>query len=134
MYADLIFPSYKKVMDAFGLVSYGCCEATHGIWDNCLSDIEHLRKVSISPWCDEEFMGERLRGTGVTYLRKPPATILGMDTPVLDEEATLDCFRKTARAARDCKLEIIQRDVYMIGSSAEKVKRFVELARIGLES
>ena len=134
MYKELVFPYYKKVMDCFGLVSYGCCEATHPIWDDCLSTIGHLRKVSISPWCDEEFMGERLRGTGVTFLRKPPATILGMNTPELDEQATLDCFRKTGRAARGCKLEIIQRDVYTVGGSAEKVRRFVELARIGLES
>ena len=133
MYKDLVFPYYKKVMDHFGLISYGCCEASHPIWDNCLSGIDHLRKVSISPWCDEEFMGERLQGTGVTFLRKPPATILGMDTPILDEQATLDCFRKTGKAARGCKIEIIQRDVYMVGSSAQKVKRFVELARQGLE-
>jgi hypothetical protein len=55
-----------------------------------------------------------------------------MDTPVLDEEATLECFRKTAKAAKGCKLEIAQRDVYMVGHSPEKVRRFVELARKGL--
>ena len=125
MYRDLVFPYYKKVMDHFGLVSYGCCEATHPIWDDCLSTLPHLRKVSISPWCDEEFMGERLQGTGVTFLRKPPATILGMNTPILDEAETLACFRKTGKAARGCKLEIIQRDVYTVGGNPEKVKRFV---------
>lgn len=132
MYKELVWPYYKELMSHFGLSSYGCCEASHPIWDNCLSELENLRKVSISPWCDEEFMGERLRGTGITFLRKPPATILGMDTPVLDEEATLNCFRKTAKAARGCKLEIAQRDVYMVGNSPEKVRRFVELARQGL--
>jgi len=133
MYRDLVFPHYKRVMDHFGLISYGCCEATHPIWDDCLSKLPHLRKVSISPWCDEEIMGEKLQGTGVTFLRKPPATILGMNTPNLDEEATLACFRKTGKAAKGCKMEIIQRDVYTVGGSPEKVKRFVELARIGLE-
>ncbi|MBR6667416.1 MAG: hypothetical protein IKL25_03535 [Clostridia bacterium] len=133
MYRDLVFPHYKRVMDRFGLISYGCCEATHPIWDDCLSKLPHLRKVSISPWCNEEFMGERLLNTGVTYLRKPPATILGMNTPVLDEEATLACFRKTAKAAKGCKLEIAQRDVYTVGNNPDKVKRFVQLARIGLE-
>ncbi len=134
MYHDLVFPYYKKVMDHFGLISYGCCEASHPIWDNCLSTIDTLRKVSISPWCDEEFMGERLQGTGVTFLRKPPATILGMDSPNLDEDATLACFRKTGKAAKGCKIEIIQRDVYQIGGNPDKVKRFVQLARKGLES
>ena len=133
MYRDLVFPHYKRVMDEFGLISYGCCEATHPIWDECLSKLPHLRKVSISPWCNEEFMGERLQGTGVTFLRKPPATILGMNTPDLDEAETLACFRKTGKAAKGCKIEIIQRDVYTVGSNPEKVRRFVELARIGLE-
>lgn len=132
MYADLIFPYYRQLMEKFGLVSYGCCEATHPIWDNCLSTLPNLRKVSISPWCDEESMGERLRGTGITFLRKPPATLLGMDGP-LDEQATLDCFRKTARAAKGCKLEIAQRDVYRIGPDPAKVRRYVQLARQGLE-
>ncbi len=134
MYRDLVFPAYAKVMSHFGLVSYGCCEASHPIWDDCLSKVPNLRKVSISPWCDEAFMGERLQGTGITFLRKPPATLLGMDTPNLDEEAVLDCFRQTARAARGCKLEIAQRDVYMVGGSAQKVRRYVQLARKGLEA
>lgn len=133
MYRDLVFPAYAKVMSHFGLVSYGCCEASHPIWDDCLSKVPNLRKVSISPWCDEAFMGERLQNTGITFLRKPPATLLGMDTPELDEEAVLNCFRKTAQAARGCKLEIAQRDVYMVGGSAQKVRRYVELARKGLE-
>ncbi len=133
MYRDLVFPAYAKVMSHFGLVSYGCCEASHPIWDDCLSKVKNLRKVSISPWCDEEFMGERLQGTNVTFLRKPPATLLGMDTPELDEDAVLSCFCKTAQAAKGCKLEIAQRDVYMVGGSAEKVRRYVQLARKGLE-
>jgi len=133
MFRDLVFPYYKKVMDCFGLVSYGCCEPVHSIWDDCLSNVSNLRKVSISPWCDEAFMGERLRGTGITYLRKPPATLLGMNTPSMDEDAVLGCFRKTAQAASGCKLELIQRDVYMIGPDPAKVKRYVELARQAMD-
>ena len=41
---------------------------------------------------------------------------------------------QTGKAAKGCKIENIQRDVYMVGSSAAKVKRFVELARKGLEN
>ena len=133
MFAELVFPYYRKVMAHFGLISYGCCEAVHAIWDDCLSSIQHLRKVSVSPWCDEAFMGERLRGTGITYLRKPPATLLGMNTPALDEGAVLACFRKTAECASGCKVELIQRDVYMIGPDPAKVKRYVQLARQGMD-
>lgn len=132
MYEDLVFPAYRKLMALCGRLSYGCCEATHPIWEGALSHLTNLRKVSISPWCDEDFMGEALRGTGITYLRKPPATLLGMETP-LDEDAVTACFRKTAGAARGCKLEIAQRDVYRIGKDVGKVRRYVELASRALE-
>ena len=42
MYAELVFPSYQKIMAEFGRVSYGCCEAVDPIWENCLSIIPHL--------------------------------------------------------------------------------------------
>ena len=132
MYEELVFPAYRKLMEICGLVSYGCCEATYPIWEGALSTIPNLRKVSISPWCDEARMGEALWGTGITYLRKPPATLLGMETP-LDEDAVTACFRRTAEAARGCKLEIAQRDVYRIGADVGKVRRYVELARRALE-
>lgn len=128
MYGEMIFPYYKKVMDCYGLVSYGCCEAVHAIWDDYLSTVENLGKVSISPWCNEEFMGQRLQGKEITYLRKPDPTLIGV-TGTLDEDSVRKHFRKTVQAAKDCTLEIVQRDVYQIHNSFEKVKRYVELIR-----
>lgn len=132
MYRELVFPYYKELFSCFGLASYGCCEATHAIWDDCLSTLPNLRKVSISPWCNEEMMGERLKNTDITYLRKPPATLLGVNE-TLDEDAVLSCMRKTARAARGCRLEFIQRDVYTVHHNPEKVKRYVQLIRQAAE-
>ena len=128
LYAEIVFPYYQEIMSRFGLVSYGCCEATHPIWDGCLSKIPNLRKLSVSPWCDEEAIGERLRGTNVAYLRKPPATLLGVGSE-LDEQAVRDCFALTRRAAQGCSLEIIQRDVYQINNTPDKVRRYVSLIR-----
>ena len=42
-------------------------------------------------------------------------------------------FRKTARAASGCKLEIAQRDVYHINNTPDKVKQYVRLIRESLE-
>ncbi len=128
MYGEFIFPYYKKVLDCYGRVSYGCCEAVHAIWDDYLSTLPHLGRVSISPWCDEEFMGQRLRGKEITYLRKPDPTLIGVGS-VLDEDAVRGHFRKTVRAAEGCTLEIVQRDVYQIHNTYEKVRRYVELIR-----
>ena len=70
MYEEFIFPCYKKISSQYGILSYGCCEPVHPIWDNCISKLENLRKVFISPWCDEQFMGERLRGGKVSEKAK----------------------------------------------------------------
>lgn len=130
MFASLVFPAYARLMRRFGLVSYGCCEAISGIWTDCLSTLSNIRKVSISPWCDEAYMGDALRDRRAVYLRKPSPNLLGVGER-LDEDAVRAHFAKTAACARGCKLEIAQRDVYRVGTW-EKVRRYVALAREGL--
>ncbi len=133
MYGEFVFPYYEKVSKRFGLYSYGCCEAVDPFWDRCLSKAENLRKLSISPWCNEEKMGEALRDRKIVYLRKPSPNLLGVGSE-LDEEAVREHFTRTARAASGCRLEIAQRDVYHINSTPEKVKRYVQLIRETLEN
>lgn len=128
MFEELVFPCYEKIGSQFGLLSYGCCEPVNRVWDNCISKFKNLRKVSISPWADEEFMGERLRGSGIIYHRKPEANFLGVGTQ-LDEEALRAHIRKTLHAARGCKLEITQRDVYTINNNPEKGRRYIQILR-----
>lgn len=128
MYEEFIFPCYQKIASQFGLLSYGCCEPVDPIWDNCISKLDNLRKVSISPWCKEEFMGERLRGSKVIYHRKPSPNFLGVGA-VLDESGLRSHIRKSLQAARGCKMEITQRDVYTIHHDVEKARRYVDIIR-----
>ncbi len=128
MYAELVFPSYEKLMGMFGRVSYGCCEAVHALWEPCLKRIRNLGKVSISPWCDETIMGNALRGTDIVFLRKPTPNLLGVGE-VLPEDEVRRHLMETGTAARGCKLEISQRDVYRINGPADKVRRYVEIIR-----
>lgn len=128
MYEEFIFPCYEKISENFGLLSYGCCEPTHPIWDSCLSKLKNLRKISISPWCDEEFMGERLKGSRVIFHRKPSPNFLGVGS-VLDEDAFRAHIRKSVLAAKGCKMEITQRDVYTINHDLKKARRYVEIIR-----
>lgn len=128
MYGEFIFPCYKKIAKEFGLLSYGCCEPVNSIWDDYLATLSNLRKVSISPWCDETFMGERLAGKKVVYHRKPSPNFLGVDV-TLDEEAVRAHIKRTVEAARGCQLEFAQRDVYTIHNNPEKVKRYVQIIR-----
>lgn len=132
MYEEFVFPYYEKVSERFGLYSYGCCEAVDPFWDRCLSKAKNLRKLSISPWCNEEKMGEILKDRKTVYLRKPSPNLLGVGSE-LEEDAVREHFCRTAKAASGCKLEIAQRDVYHINNTPEKVKRYVQLIRETLE-
>ncbi|GHU72590.1 hypothetical protein AGMMS49992_08880 [Clostridia bacterium] len=128
MYSEFVTPNYKKVSDMFGLLSYGCCESVHAIWKDGVDQYKNLRKLSISPWCDERVMGDILRGKKIVYLRKPTPNLLGVGT-TLDEDAVRAHLKETAIASRGCLLEISQRDVYKIGQGSEKVRRYVQLIR-----
>jgi hypothetical protein len=128
MFRELVFPAYSKITQQYGLLSYGCCEPVHRIWDSCLSHLPNLRKISISPWCDEEFMGERLSSTNIIYHRKPDATFLGVGS-VLDEDSFRANIRKTLDCAKDCTIEFTQRDVYTVNHDVSKVKRCVEIIK-----
>ena len=128
MYAELIFPCYRRIAEAYGLLSYGCCEPVHAIWDDCLSTLDNLRRVSISPWCDEAQMGEALRGRRVVYHRKPSPNYLSLPGPI-DEPALAAHIDATLEAARGCTLEFTQRDVYTLGGDESKARRYIEILR-----
>lgn len=128
VYKEVFFPAYERMAALFGLVYYGCCEPVHGIWDSCLSSLSNLRKVSISPWCDEEAMGAALRGGKIIYSRKPTPGFLGVEG-AYDEAAYTEHIKKTLKTAEGCPLEIIHRDIYTLSSDTAKIGRAVKLIR-----
>lgn len=128
MFGEFIFPCYRRIAEQFGLLSYGCCEPVHPIWDDYISTLSNLRKVSISPWCDESSMGERLQGSHIIYHRKPSPNFLGVGS-ALDEDALRAHINDTLLAARGCTLEFSQRDVYTLGGQPQKARRYIEILR-----
>ena len=129
MFREFILPYQKRLAREFGLVYYGCCEKASKFWDNGIDQIENVRKVSISPWCDERFMGERLAGSKVIYSRKPrDYYYLGVQSE-FDEDAFRENIRQTAEASRGCKTEYIIRDILSLHGNVRKIKRAVEIIR-----
>ena len=128
MYHEFIAPYFSRMAEEFGLVYYGCCEPVEMYWDQDISKYPHLRKVSISPWCNEEFMSERLSGGKVIYSRKPSPNFIGVQKE-FDEDAFRKYIRHTAELTKDCKTEFIFRDIYTLHGNLDKVKRAVEIVR-----
>ena len=128
MFDEFFFTYIKEVAGRFGLYSYGCCEPVHTLWEPCLSRMKTLRKISVSPWCDEEYMGEALRGKKIVYHRKPFSNFFSVD-PVFDEAAFLKHMEKTVKAARGCPLEVTFRDICSVRGEPRRLTRAVELTR-----
>ena len=125
MYNEFFFPYYKKVSGYYGRLNYGCCESVSALWEKSVSNYENLSKVSISPWCDEEYIGEKLRGKNIIYHRKPFPNYLAIDKE-FDEKAFSEHIEKTLKAARGCFFEISYRDVYSLQGEIYRGKKVYE--------
>lgn len=127
MYGEFIFPYYKRLTEEFGLVYYGCCEPVQSIWEDYLSKLPNLRKVSISPWCDEEYMGRVLKNSPVIYSRKPSPNYIGVGS--FEEDNFTKHITQTLEAAKGGHLEIIFRDVYTLNGDKSKPGKAVKIVR-----
>jgi hypothetical protein len=127
MYHEFCFPYYRDVCEPMGLLYYGCCEPAHPFWDD-IRELPHLKKVSISRWCDQQFIGEALRGTEIVFSRKPDPNYLSVDVK-LDEDAWAAHIRETLEATDGVFVEFIVRDVYTVHGNLDNARRAVEIAR-----
>ena len=119
--------NYRDVCEPVGLLYYGCCEPVDPFWED-VRQLPHLKKVSISRWCDQAFMGEALRGTEIVFSRKPNPNYLSVDVK-LDEDAWAAHVRETLAATHGVYVEFIVRDVYTVHGDLGDPRRAVEIAR-----
>jgi hypothetical protein len=126
MFGEFFLPYIAEVASRFGKVYYGCCDPVHDRWEIIQSAIPHIGAVSISPWCDQRIMGEKL-GKHVVYSRKPKPWLISGEAP--DWEGLRKDVDETLQAAQNCNLEIIYRDVYRIHEDRPRLKRWVDLVR-----
>ncbi|HUW82416.1 MAG TPA: hypothetical protein VMZ31_06405 [Phycisphaerae bacterium] len=127
MYHEFVFPHYRDTCQPYGLLYYGCCEPAHPFWDD-IRQLPHLKKVSISRWCDQRAMAEALRGTNIVFSRKPDPNFLSVDQ-TLNEEAWAAHIRETLEATRGVFVEFIVRDVYTVHDNLNNPRRCIEIAR-----
>lgn len=125
LFEEFVFPCQRDIAERFGAVYYGCCEPVHSRW-RVLETLPNLRRVSVSPWCDQAFMAEAL-GTRYVFSRKPNPTLIS--TNRFDEAAIREDLRATLTAARACNLEIVMKDVHTLAGHPERMARWVALAR-----
>ena len=59
MFEEFVFPYQEPIIRRFGLSYYGCCEPLHGRIQ-IVKRLPNLRRVSVSPWCNQEVMADEL--------------------------------------------------------------------------
>ena len=121
---EFVIQYLEPIAARFGRCYYGCCEPVHDRWDH-VKKLPNLKRVSVSPWCDQAIMAEAL-GRDYVFSRKPNPTLIS--TPDFDEDLIRADLRTTLETARNCNLEIIMKDVHSVCGHTERVGRWVELA------
>lgn len=131
-YGEFVYPYQDRLVQRFGLLSYGCCERVDDIWEDYLSKWKNLRKLSVSPFNNERRVGEYLRDTNIVYYSKPRAEFV-TNPAGLDEDALRKYFREVAECASGCLFEVAQREVGTIYGDFERGRRYVEIAKQTIE-
>jgi len=129
MFYEFIFPYQQDLAKKFGLVYYGCCESLDKRW-HIIKNINNLRSVSISPWCDQKFMAEAL-GKKYVFSRKPNPALISKEC--FNEDMIRDDLRYTLKTAHNCNLEIIMKDVHILYDQPWRLERWVQIAREEIE-
>jgi len=92
----------------------------------------NLRVASVSPLCNQEIMGEAL-GNDYVFSRKPNPTLISTDD--FNEELIRKDIRVTLDIARrrDCRLELIMKDVHTLREEPHRLARWVQWTREEIE-
>ncbi len=126
MHAEFEIKTSRPIFERFGLVYYGCCEPLDKKLDQ-VRRIPNLRKISMSPWVDDE-AGAAGIGPDFVFSKKPnPALLAGPD---FSEAAISSQLQKTLAACRRfaCPLELILKDISTVAYQPARLWRWAELA------
>jgi hypothetical protein len=124
-FEEFIFPYQADIAKEFGRVYYGCCEQLHSRL-HVVKRLPNLARISVSPWADEEFMAREI-GRDYVYSRKPSPALISMGT--FDEAVIRADLRRTLTLAKDCRLEIIMKDLYTLNGDPTRLPRWVQLVK-----
>ncbi len=115
-----------RICARFGLVYYGCCDPLDGKM-NEVRMIPNVRKVSMSPWANQE-RGAAEIGRDFVFSRKPNPAFLAYDA--FDADLVRKDLLETRRICEQysCPLEFILKDISTVRYQPERLARWGEIA------
>ena len=126
MFEEFEIEPCLPIFSRFGLVYYGCCDPLDGKLQQ-VRRIPNVRKISMSPWVDEE-KGAAGIGRDYVYSRKPNPALLAW--PVFSEQAVREHLQATVDvcARHGCPLELILKDISTVAYDPRRLWRWAEIA------
>ncbi len=126
MFKEFEVDYVSPICARFGLVYYGCCDPL----DKKMKEVRlipNVRKVSMSPWVDEE-LGASGLGADYVYSRKPSPAILAPDTFSPERaRADLEATRKVCEK-HGCPLEFILKDISTVRYQPQRLFQWAQIA------
>ena len=116
----------SRICARFGLVYYGCCDPLDGKM-NEVRLIPRVRKISMSPWADQERGAAEIRRDFV-FSRKPSPALLAFDS--FDAGRVREDLLATIRVCQQhgCPLEIILKDISTVRHQPERLFQWAGVA------
>lgn len=128
MFQEFEVDYVSRLCGRFGLVYYGCCDPL----DKKMAEVRMIpkvRKVSMSPWVDQE-LGATEIGTDFVFSRKPSPASLATDSFHGDQVREDLLTTKTICERHGCPLEFILKDISTVRYDPP---RLFEWGRIAME-
>jgi len=118
---DYAFRWYSR----FGLVYYGCCEPLDGKIE-IIRKIPHVRKISMSPWVDQDNGAEQMGGDFV-FSRKPSPAFLADNW---EPDAVEQDLRETREhcARHGTPVEFILKDISTVHYEPQRLWEWADIA------
>ncbi|MBC8231555.1 hypothetical protein H8E77_18555 [bacterium] len=124
MHDEFAIQYEKRLLERFGLGTYGCCEPLHNKM-RFIRKIKNLRRVSMSPWVDIEVASAEV-GKDYIYTHKPNPTIVSMESwhPELARAEMRDAFEKT----RENIVEVNLQDLHTVRYEPHRLTEWTQMA------
>ena len=114
----------KRILERFGLSTYGCCEPLHNKM-HIVRKIKNLRRVSMSPWVDIDVAAAEV-GKDYVYTHKPNPTIVSMN--VWDTELARSELRNAFEKTRENIVEVNFQDLHTVRNEPRRLTEWTQIA------
>ncbi len=115
MFGEFFMPHFETLARKFMLFKFGCCEPVHDLMRH-LQKLPGLRKVSVTPWCNQEKLATCCR-RDIIWSRKPVPLKLCSET--FDPAVFRAHLQETLDIGRDYFIEFIFRDTTRLTGAME---------------